>query len=136
MHTNRLVASSLSVHGTTLRLEPTTCTSHGRSSEPSLLHHTMPKLGIEVTFIDDPDDLDAWRGAVRDNTKLFFGEVLANPRNNFLDIENIADVAHEHGVTSSPYFSLYENGRVVSEGYAFPDENGGGMEDFLDGYVD
>ena len=64
----------------------------------NLLHHTMPKLGIEVTFIDDPDDLDAWRSAVTDNTKLFFGEVLANPRNNFLDIENIADVAHEHGI--------------------------------------
>ena len=64
----------------------------------NLLHYTLPKMGIEVTFIDDPDDLDAWRAAVRPNTKVFYGEVLANPRNNFLDIENIADVAHEHGI--------------------------------------
>jgi O-acetylhomoserine (thiol)-lyase len=64
----------------------------------NLLHYTMPKMGIEVTFIDDPDDLEAWGSAVRDNTKAFFGEVLANPRNNFLDIENIADVAHRNGI--------------------------------------
>ncbi|HEY5664203.1 MAG TPA: bifunctional o-acetylhomoserine/o-acetylserine sulfhydrylase [Ilumatobacter sp.] len=64
----------------------------------NLLHYTMPKMGITVSFIDDPDDLDAWRAAVQPNTKAFFGEVLANPRNNFLDIENIAGVAHEHGV--------------------------------------
>ena len=64
----------------------------------NLFHHTLPKMGIEATFIDDPDDLDAWRAAVRPNTKAFYGEVLANPRNNFLDIENIADVAHENQV--------------------------------------
>ena len=64
----------------------------------NLLHHTLPKMGIEVTFIDDPDDIDAWRGAVRDNTKVFYGEVLANPRNNFLDIEGIAEAAHDNGI--------------------------------------
>ncbi len=64
----------------------------------NLLHYTLPKMGITVTFIDDPDDLDAWRSAVRPNTKAFYGEVLANPRNNFLDIENIAEVAHDSGV--------------------------------------
>ena len=64
----------------------------------NLLNYTLPKMGIEVSFIDDPDDLDAWRAAVRPNTKVFYGEVLANPRNNFLDIENIADVAHAHGI--------------------------------------
>jgi O-acetylhomoserine (thiol)-lyase len=64
----------------------------------NLLHYTMPKMGIEVSFIDDPDDLDAWRAAVQPNTKAFYGEVLANPRNNFFDIENVADVAHESGV--------------------------------------
>ena len=64
----------------------------------NLLHYTLPKLGIEVSFIDDPDDIDAWRSSVRDNTKVFYGEVLANPRNNFLDIENIAEVAHEFGI--------------------------------------
>jgi O-acetylhomoserine (thiol)-lyase len=64
----------------------------------NLLHYTLPKMGISVSFIDDPDDLDAWRAAVRPNTKVFYGEVLANPRNNFLDIENIADVAHDNGI--------------------------------------
>ena len=64
----------------------------------NLLHYTLPKIGITVTFVDDPDDIDQWRAAVQPNTKLFYGEVLANPRNNFLDIENIAQVAHEVGV--------------------------------------
>ena len=35
------------------------------------LHYTFPKLGVDVTFIEDPDDLDAWRAAIRPNTKAF-----------------------------------------------------------------
>ena len=35
----------------------------------NLFHYTLPKLGIETTFIDDPDDLDAWRAAIRPNTQ-------------------------------------------------------------------
>jgi O-acetylhomoserine (thiol)-lyase len=64
----------------------------------NLLHHTLPKLGIEVTFVEDPHDLDQWRAAVKDNTKLFFGEVLANPRNDVFDLEGVSAVAHEAGV--------------------------------------
>ena len=64
----------------------------------NLLHYTFPKLGIEVTFVDDPDDLDAWRAAIRPNTKLFFAETLGNPKGNVLDFEGVADVAHEAGV--------------------------------------
>jgi O-acetylhomoserine (thiol)-lyase len=64
----------------------------------NLLHYTLPKLGIETTFIDDPDDLDAWRAAVRPNTKLFFGETLGNPKNSFFDIEGVSGVAHSVGV--------------------------------------
>ena len=64
----------------------------------NLLHYTMPKMGIEVTFINDPDDLDAWAAAVRPNTRAFYAEVLPNPRNNVIDIEGIARVGHEHGV--------------------------------------
>jgi O-acetylhomoserine (thiol)-lyase len=64
----------------------------------NLFHYTLPKLGIEVSFVDDPDDLDAWRAAVRPNTKAFFGESLANPRSNVLDIEGVAEVAHAAGV--------------------------------------
>ena len=63
----------------------------------NLFHHTLPKLGIAVSFVD-PDDLDGWRAAVRPNTKLFFGETVGNPRNNVLDIRAVADVAHEAGV--------------------------------------
>ncbi len=76
----------------------------------NLFHYTLPKLGIEVSFVDDPDDLEQWRGATKPNTKAFYGEVLANPRNNVLDIEGVSKVAHEVGVplivdntTPTPY---------------------------------
>jgi O-acetylhomoserine (thiol)-lyase len=64
----------------------------------NLLHYTMPKLGIEVTFVDDPHDLAQWKSAINDNTKLFFGEVLANPKNDVFDIEGVSKVAHDHGI--------------------------------------
>ncbi len=64
----------------------------------NLFHYTFPKLGIEVSFVDDPDDLEQWRAAVRPNTKAFFGETISNPKNDILDIEGIAKVAHEAGV--------------------------------------
>jgi O-acetylhomoserine (thiol)-lyase len=64
----------------------------------NLFHYTLPKFGIEVTFVEDPDDLDSWRKAVRPNTKAFFGETIANPKNDVLDIEGVAKIAHEVGV--------------------------------------
>ena len=64
----------------------------------NLLQHTLPKFGIDVTFVSDANDLDAWRAAVRPNTKAFFGETIANPLSEILDIEGIAGVAHEVGV--------------------------------------
>ena len=64
----------------------------------NLLHYTLPKLGIEVSFVEDPDDLESWRAAVRPNTKLFFGETISNPKQDLLDIEGVAAVAHEVGV--------------------------------------
>ena len=64
----------------------------------NLFHYTLPKLGIEVSFVNDPDNLDEWRAAVRPNTKLFFAETLGNPRSNVLDVEAVAAVAHEVGV--------------------------------------
>jgi len=60
------------------------------------LKHLQRKLGFELTFID-PDDLDHWRGALRPNTKLLYGETIGNPGGNVLDIEAVAAVAHEHG---------------------------------------
>jgi O-acetylhomoserine (thiol)-lyase len=64
----------------------------------NLFHYTFPKLGIEVSFVDDPDDLDAWRAAVRPNTKAFFAETLGNPRGNVLDVRAVADAAHAAGL--------------------------------------
>jgi O-acetylhomoserine (thiol)-lyase len=64
----------------------------------NLFHYTLPKMGIEVTFVDDPDNLDQWKAAARPNTKAFYGEVLANPRNSVFDIEGVSKVAHEVGV--------------------------------------
>ncbi len=64
----------------------------------NLFHYTLPKLGITVTFVDDPGDAEQWRAAARPNTKLFFGESIPNPRGDVLDIETVAGVAHEVGV--------------------------------------
>jgi O-acetylhomoserine (thiol)-lyase len=64
----------------------------------NLFHYTLPKLGIDVTFVDDPDDLDQWRAAAQDNTKAFFAESIGNPMNNFLDIAGVSGVAHDIGV--------------------------------------
>ncbi len=64
----------------------------------NLFHYTLPKLGIEVTFVENPDDPESWRQAVRPNTKAFFGETISNPKNDILDIETVAGIAHEVGV--------------------------------------
>ncbi len=64
----------------------------------NLLKYTLPKYGIEVSFVENPQDLESWRAAVKPNTKLFFGESIANPKAEVLDIEGVAAVAHEAGV--------------------------------------
>jgi O-acetylhomoserine (thiol)-lyase len=64
----------------------------------NLFHYTLPKLGIEVSFVNDPDDLEAWRSAIRPNTKAFYAETLGNPKGDVLDIEGVAGVAHECGI--------------------------------------
>ncbi|BBZ24176.1 bifunctional o-acetylhomoserine/o-acetylserine sulfhydrylase [Mycolicibacter hiberniae] len=64
----------------------------------NLFHYSLTKLGIETTFVEDPDDLDSWRAAVRPNTKAFFGETISNPKIDVLDIPGVSAVAHEHGV--------------------------------------
>ena len=60
----------------------------------NLLHYTLRRFGIETTFVA-PDDFDAWRAAVRPNTRLFFGETVGNPGMQVLDIPTIAQIAHE-----------------------------------------
>lgn len=64
----------------------------------NLLHYTLPRLGIETTFVSDPQDPQAWRDAVRPNTKAFYAESVPNPRQDVLDIETVAGIAHEAGV--------------------------------------
>jgi O-acetylhomoserine (thiol)-lyase len=64
----------------------------------NLFHYTLPKFGIEVTFVENPEDPESWRKAARENTKAFFGETIANPKNDVLDIAAVAKVAHEIGV--------------------------------------
>ena len=64
----------------------------------NLFKYTLAKLGIETTFVENQDDPEAWRAAVRPNTKLFFAETVGNPQANVLDIRTIADIAHENGL--------------------------------------
>jgi O-acetylhomoserine (thiol)-lyase len=64
----------------------------------NLFQHTFRKLGIEVSFVDDPDNIEAWRAAVRPNTKAFFAETISNPQIDVLDIEAVAGIAHAAGV--------------------------------------
>lgn len=64
----------------------------------NLFHHSLRKLGIEFTFIEDPDDIDSWRNAVKPNTKAFFAETIGNPRGNVLDVKGVSDVAHAAGI--------------------------------------
>ena len=62
-----------------------------------LLGTWLPKYGIETTFVD-LIDLDAWKQAITPNTKLFFIETPSNPLTEIVDIQALADIAHEHGV--------------------------------------
>ena len=64
----------------------------------NLFKYTLPKFGIEVIFVEDPDDLESWRKAIKPNTRAVFGESIANPHNQILDIEGVAGVAHEQGL--------------------------------------
>ncbi|MBZ8139813.1 O-acetylhomoserine aminocarboxypropyltransferase [Rubrivivax gelatinosus] len=63
----------------------------------NLLAYTLPRFGIETTFVD-PGDVDAWRAAIRPNTRLLFGETLGNPGLEVLDIPAVAAVAHDAGL--------------------------------------
>jgi len=57
--------------------------------------HVLRKMNVELTWVN-PDDADAWRAALRPNTKLLYGETIGNPGGNVLDIETLAAIAHEH----------------------------------------
>ena len=59
----------------------------------NLLAYTLPRFGIETTFVD-PRDPAAFKSAIRDNTRLIFGEILGNPGLEVLDIPVISELAH------------------------------------------
>ncbi|HQU49067.1 MAG TPA: O-acetylhomoserine aminocarboxypropyltransferase [Casimicrobiaceae bacterium] len=63
----------------------------------NLLDYTLPRFGITTTFVD-PRDLDAWREAIRPETRLLFGETLGNPNLDVLDVPRVAALAHDHGL--------------------------------------
>src|ERR1700674_2479994 len=59
--------------------------------------HMFRKMSVDLTWVN-PDDPQAWKAAVRDNTKAFYGETIGNPAGNVLDIEAIATIAHDHQI--------------------------------------
>lgn len=63
----------------------------------NLFHYTLPKLGINVKFVD-PDNLDNFRQAFTPRTKAVYAETVGNPKLDTLDIEAVANLAHENGV--------------------------------------
>lgn len=63
----------------------------------NLLNYTLPRFGIETTFVK-PGDLDGWRAAIRPSTRLLFGESVGNPGLDVLDIAAVADIAHASGL--------------------------------------
>src|SRR5437762_8462006 len=61
----------------------------------NLLDFTLPRFGIETTFVD-PRALDGWRAAIRPSTRLLFGETLGNPGLEVLDIPRVAEIGRAH----------------------------------------
>ena len=64
----------------------------------NLFKHTLPRLGIETIFVQDPNDLDEWRNAIKSNTKAVFAEVLGNPKADVLDLPAVSEIAHDAGI--------------------------------------
>jgi len=63
----------------------------------NLLAYTLPRFGIETTFVD-PQDPQQWQDAIRDNTQLLFGEIVANPGCEVVDLDRVSAIAHDAGV--------------------------------------
>ncbi|WP_116810827.1 O-succinylhomoserine sulfhydrylase [Steroidobacter cummioxidans] len=73
------------------------CSDSVFGSTIALINRYLVKFGVEVTYVR-PDDNEAWRSAIKSNTKLFFLETPSNPLSAIADIRGIADIAHERGV--------------------------------------
>jgi O-acetylhomoserine (thiol)-lyase len=86
-----------------------------------LFHHTLPKLGVGVSFVADQGEPEAWRREIRPNTKALFGETIGNPKGEVLNIAAVAEVAHEAGVplvvdntVATPYLNRpFEHGADI-----------------------
>jgi O-acetylhomoserine (thiol)-lyase len=63
-----------------------------------LLLDNLSRLGIETDFVDDANDPAAWERLIRPTTRALFAESIPNPKNDILDIEAVAAVAHAHGI--------------------------------------
>ncbi|GIU91440.1 MAG: O-acetylhomoserine aminocarboxypropyltransferase [Acidimicrobiia bacterium] len=63
----------------------------------NLFLHTLPRFGIETTFVD-PRDLDGFRDAIRPETRMVFGETIGNPTMQVLDLPGVAEIAHQAGL--------------------------------------
>lgn len=64
----------------------------------TLFKVTLPRLGIDATFVENPDDPESWQAAVQDNTVSFYAESIANPQVDVLDVPAISEVAHRNNV--------------------------------------
>lgn len=64
----------------------------------TLFQVTLKRLGIETTFVENPEDPESWQAAVQDNTVAFYGETFGNPIADVLDIPAVAEVAHRNSV--------------------------------------
>ncbi|HEU4487224.1 MAG TPA: O-succinylhomoserine sulfhydrylase [Povalibacter sp.] len=73
------------------------CSDSVFGSTIALINRYLVKFGVEVTYVR-PDDNEAWRQAIRPNTRLFFVETPSNPLSVIADIRAIADIAHERGI--------------------------------------
>ncbi len=74
------------------------CTNNIYGGTFNLIGVTLPKMGIEVTFVDQEASIEEINKAFRPNTKMVFGETISNPGVAILDIEKFADIAHSNGV--------------------------------------
>ncbi len=87
----------------------------------NLFHYTLPKLGIEVRFVDSSDPAN-FEAAIDENTRLLYTESVGNPKNNVDDYPAIAEVAHRHGipfvvdntVTPPPLLRPFDHGADIA----------------------
>ncbi len=63
----------------------------------NILQYTLPRFGIDTTFVS-PRDIDGIKRAIRDDTRLIFGEVVGNPGGDVMNVPLVAELAHAHGI--------------------------------------